>query len=326
MESFLKIGLYFIGGLFTLAAILFLYGFILRTFFPKYQKKLVDKVNQKNKEREVETKRKEQEKLQKIQDNQDKYNLEYLKESSLGKTESPLGLVYRYNQIGSRVTDKVQFDNFSKHEYLKIGFLHDCGANYLCFESYKKDIPFTIGSHFVFGSDDGDLLSLEIEEKPYEFKRYKNKVIYETKVLITHSEYLFFCNENINSITYKDKKDNLTRVYGFNRITEYCVDSYYLFNNLFSNFFNSVQELIGKDLVFPEIKEPKKLNKDRSRHISQSVKDKVWNRDNGKCIQCESNSDLEFDHIIPWSKGGANTYRNIQLLCQKCNREKSDKL
>ena len=71
---------------------------------------------------------------------------------------------------------------------------------------------------------------------------------------------------------------------------------------------------------------PKKLNKDRSRHISQSVKNQVWNRDNGKCIQCESNSDLEFDHIIPWSKGGANTYRNIQLLCQKCNREKYDKL
>ena len=63
-----------------------------------------------------------------------------------------------------------------------------------------------------------------------------------------------------------------------------------------------------------------------SRHISQSVKDKVWNRDGSKCVQCGSNKNLEFDHIIPHSKGGSNTYRNIQLLCEPCNREKSAKI
>jgi 5-methylcytosine-specific restriction endonuclease McrA len=61
-----------------------------------------------------------------------------------------------------------------------------------------------------------------------------------------------------------------------------------------------------------------------SREISQNVKDKVWNRDDGVCTQCGENKNLEFDHIIPFSKGGANTYRNIQLLCQPCNRSKSD--
>ena len=64
----------------------------------------------------------------------------------------------------------------------------------------------------------------------------------------------------------------------------------------------------------------------RSRRISQDVKDKVWNRDGGKCVQCGSNENLEFDHIIPFSKGGANTYRNLQLLCESCNRSKSDKI
>ena len=64
----------------------------------------------------------------------------------------------------------------------------------------------------------------------------------------------------------------------------------------------------------------------RSRRISQEVKDAVWNRDQGKCIQCGSNENLEFDHIIPFSKGGANTYRNIQLLCENCNRSKSNKI
>ena len=63
-----------------------------------------------------------------------------------------------------------------------------------------------------------------------------------------------------------------------------------------------------------------------SRRISQKVKDLVWNRDGGKCVQCGSNMKLEFDHIIPFSKGGSNTYRNIQLLCEKCNRKKSGKI
>ena len=64
----------------------------------------------------------------------------------------------------------------------------------------------------------------------------------------------------------------------------------------------------------------------RSRRISQSVKDKVWNRDGGKCVLCGSNENIEFDHIVPFSKGGANTYRNIQILCESCNRRKSDNI
>ena len=76
------------------------------------------------------------------------------------------------------------------------------------------------------------------------------------------------------------------------------------------------------EFVEEEIEEPKK----RSRRISQRVKDQVWRRDEGKCVECGSNESLEFDHIIPHSKGGANTYRNIQLLCEPCNRSKSAKL
>lgn len=63
-----------------------------------------------------------------------------------------------------------------------------------------------------------------------------------------------------------------------------------------------------------------------SRRITQEVKDKVWNRDGGKCVTCGGNEKLEFDHIIPFSKGGSNTYRNIQLLCEACNRKKSNRI
>jgi len=56
--------------------------------------------------------------------------------------------------------------------------------------------------------------------------------------------------------------------------------------------------------------------------IPDRVKTYVWNRDGGRCVNCSSNQKLEYDHIIPISKGGSNTERNIQLLCQDCNRSK----
>lgn len=63
-----------------------------------------------------------------------------------------------------------------------------------------------------------------------------------------------------------------------------------------------------------------------SRHIPQDVKNAVWQRDGGRCVQCAAETYLEFDHVIPFSKGGANTVNNVQLLCRKCNSEKGDKI
>lgn len=48
----------------------------------------------------------------------------------------------------------------------------------------------------------------------------------------------------------------------------------------------------------------------------------VWRRDKGQCVRCGSRERLEFDHIIPLVAGGSNTERNIQLLCEPCNRSK----
>jgi hypothetical protein len=59
-----------------------------------------------------------------------------------------------------------------------------------------------------------------------------------------------------------------------------------------------------------------------SRVIPQAVKIAVSARDGGRCRQCGSTEELHFDHVIPWSKGGANTVNNIQLLCGPCNRRK----
>ena len=58
--------------------------------------------------------------------------------------------------------------------------------------------------------------------------------------------------------------------------------------------------------------------------IPSEVRREVWRRDQGKCVKCGSRENLEYDHIIPVSKGGSNTARNIELLCEIHNREKRD--
>lgn len=62
------------------------------------------------------------------------------------------------------------------------------------------------------------------------------------------------------------------------------------------------------------------------RPIPEAVRREVWRRDEGRCVDCGSRERLEFDHIVPVSKGGSNTARNIELRCESCNRRKSDRI
>jgi hypothetical protein len=61
----------------------------------------------------------------------------------------------------------------------------------------------------------------------------------------------------------------------------------------------------------------------RRQPMPEHVRHEVWRRDQGRCVDCGSRERLEFDHIIPISKGGSNTARNIELRCEPCNRRKA---
>ncbi|MGA2916251.1 MAG: HNH endonuclease [Sedimentisphaerales bacterium] len=67
----------------------------------------------------------------------------------------------------------------------------------------------------------------------------------------------------------------------------------------------------------------------RSRSIPRDVMLKVIRRDGQICQGCFQpvpDLEVEFDHIIPYSKGGASTADNLRLLCTICNRQKRDSL
>lgn len=83
----------------------------------------------------------------------------------------------------------------------------------------------------------------------------------------------------------------------------------------------AINELIREGLINTNYGQ-----KNTRESIPTHIKVFVWNRDRQCCISCNSKSDLEFDHIIPVSKGGANSINNIQLLCRNCNRKKYNKI
>lgn len=66
--------------------------------------------------------------------------------------------------------------------------------------------------------------------------------------------------------------------------------------------------------------------------MTKKLRDFIKNRDNFTCCNCgnsthkEPNLLLEIDHIIPVAKGGYTVEDNLQTLCWKCNRSKSDKI
>ena len=80
-----------------------------------------------------------------------------------------------------------------------------------------------------------------------------------------------------------------------------------------------------------QIKYKQSVNGQRALMTSR-LREKIKSRDNNTCQICrlsvydEKNLLLEIDHIIPLSKGGITSEKNLQTLCWRCNRAKGSKL
>ena len=64
------------------------------------------------------------------------------------------------------------------------------------------------------------------------------------------------------------------------------------------------------------------------RTFSDSIKQKVYEKQNGNCVVCKKHFDIsqmEGDHITPWHEGGKTIEANCQMLCKDDNRRKSGK-
>ena len=74
------------------------------------------------------------------------------------------------------------------------------------------------------------------------------------------------------------------------------------------------------------------FTKEQRALMTNKLREYIKKRDNYTCCNCgnsihnEPNLLLEIDHIIPVSKGGCTIEDNLQTLCWKCNRAKSNKM
>lgn len=72
--------------------------------------------------------------------------------------------------------------------------------------------------------------------------------------------------------------------------------------------------------------------KEQRTMMTKKLREAIKTRDDFTCCNCgnsthkEPNLLLEIDHIIPVSKGGRTEETNLQTLCWKCNRTKSNKI
>ena len=108
-------------------------------------------------------------------------------------------------------------------------------------------------------------------------------------------------------------------------------------NQLWSDFLRLRENLVywTKDskangeylsITLVTVESPLPYEQTKREPIPKHVRLEIWRRDGGKCVQCGSNQNLQFDHIIPVSKGGATTAQNLQILCRQCNLSKGAKI
>jgi 5-methylcytosine-specific restriction protein A len=73
------------------------------------------------------------------------------------------------------------------------------------------------------------------------------------------------------------------------------------------------------------------LKKFKRKKLSKQLRIKIFERDNYECQNCNKNlfylpEERVIDHKIPLSKGGSNSIGNLWLLCNKCDKNKKNKL
>lgn len=217
---------------------------------------------------------------------------------------------------------------FDRANFFQFGFRNVKGVDFLIIRCYQKNINIKKNDVVTFLFTDKSIIHLPLESDGTRNEKTQDGIIIESFSKMTQTDMETFrtkrfLNWRIESVRNQKivhggitnkvdlaqiQEDIILMALAYNEVVQSEIPGYKALLERYTEVIDQTNELLG------------------SRKISQDVMDRVWRRDEGKCVMCGSREKLEFDHIIPFSKGGSNTYRNIQLLCENCNRTKSAKI
>jgi 5-methylcytosine-specific restriction endonuclease McrA len=81
---------------------------------------------------------------------------------------------------------------------------------------------------------------------------------------------------------------------------------------------------VDQEFEYPSVIRLKRYARSPLRFIVLSRKN-ILKRDGMKCQYCGSTRDLTIDHIVPKSRGGADSWENLVTACNSCNNKKGSK-
>jgi len=104
----------------------------------------------------------------------------------------------------------------------------------------------------------------------------------------------------------------------------------YLFKDkveIVSIWDETVKWINGEEINYPAVVKLTNLFYNKAKNVSFTRRALV-KRDNSSCCYCGKKltpSKITIDHIIPTSKGGANSFLNCVVSCQPCNGRKANR-
>lgn len=127
------------------------------------------------------------------------------------------------------------------------------------------------------------------------------------------------------------QEDGFSELWGF--ITEEVFHLLFSNRHILLTFNDSLAEyLVRNKDILPENILASSGSIKRASYIPTWLRSAVYCRDHGRCVLCQkdltcllsTDRKLHYDHIVPLKRMGTNDPVNFQLLCEKCNLDKSD--
>lgn len=154
------------------------------------------------------------------------------------------------------------------------------------------------------------------------------------KLWLYYCDVMTWATSRFNSVDNKKLLENQDWGYLYNRYKDADYDELELKEKINSLLLDD--DVTSKNGIIPYILSGGALEEERKLHLRtfpDSVKYAIWQKQGCKCPQCEREgihktyelSEMEADHITPWSQGGKTVASNCQMLCKLHNRSKSAK-